>query len=115
VTRAPALHLSRLLYLRGVAAAAALSVIAVLFALAASGRGRDATAIRLAALGMVGRQAFWLRLTDAVPLLAVTAAGVLAATWLLVEVVGPVLGLTALTGSAASVPLQLSWQASRRC
>jgi len=107
----PALHLSESLYLAGGLAAAVLSVLALLFALAASARSRDAMMTRLAALGMASRQALLLRLTDAVPLLSVAAIGSVAASWLLAEVIGPVLGLAVFGGSTVPVPLRPTWPA----
>jgi hypothetical protein len=105
----PALHLSEQLYLIGALAAALLSALAAAFALAASARSRAVMLDRLAALGMARRQAFALGLTDAVPLVAVAAIGTVAASWLLVEVIGPVLGLNVFTGSAAPVTLRPTW------
>jgi putative ABC transport system permease protein len=107
----PALHVSERLYLVGALTAAVLSVLAVLFALASSARSRAITATRLAALGMARRQAFVLGLTDATTLLAVAVIGTVASSWLLVEVIGPVLGLNVFTGSSAPLALQPTWQA----
>jgi predicted lysophospholipase L1 biosynthesis ABC-type transport system permease subunit len=103
------LHLSEQLYLIGALAAALLSALAAAFALAASARSRAVLLARLAALGMARRQALVLGLTDAVPLVAVAAIGTVAASWLLVEVIGPVLGLNVFTGSAAPVTLRPTW------
>jgi len=111
LTASPALHLSRWLYLIGVLSAAALSALAVLFALAGSARGRAAMMTRLGALGMSRRQSLLLGLTDAIPLVWVAGIGAVAASWLLVEVIGPVLGLSVFTGSVVNVPLRPTWQA----
>ena len=107
----PALHVSERLYLVGALTAAVLSVLAVLFALASSARSRAMTATRLAALGMARRQAFVLGLTDAIPLLAIAVIGTVASSWLLAEVIGPVLGLSVFTGSSGSLALRPTWPA----
>jgi putative ABC transport system permease protein len=109
LTLAPALHLSERLYLVGAAAAAALSALAVLFAVAASARPRAAMLSRLAALGMARSQAVLVGVTEAVPLLAVAAAGTASSVWLLAEFVGPVLGLNTFTGSAQPLALRPTW------
>jgi len=106
---APALRLSESLYLAGAVAAAAVSALAVLFALATSARGRAAMLTKLGALGMARSQALLLGLTEAVPLISVAAAGTAACVWLLAEVIGPVLGLNAFTGSPEPAPLQPTW------
>jgi putative ABC transport system permease protein len=105
----PALQLSASLYRTGALTAALLSALAAAFALAASGRSRAVIRARLAALGMARRQSFILGLTDAIPLLAVAVIGSVAASWLLVEAVGPVLGLNVFTGSSVPVTLRPTW------
>jgi hypothetical protein len=109
LTVAPALRLSQRLYLAGAVAAAALSALAVLFAVAASARPRAAMLTRLAALGMARSQAVLVGVTEAVPLLAIAAAGTASSVWLLAEVVGPVLGLNTFTGSAQPLALRPTW------
>ncbi|MGI9007311.1 MAG: hypothetical protein ACR2FU_14145, partial [Streptosporangiaceae bacterium] len=109
LTASPALRTSRGLYRAGALAAAGLTALAVLFWLVASARDRSRLLARLGALGMAGRQALLLGVTDAVPLLAVTAAGAAASVWLLAAVVGPVLGLNSFTGSRFPVPLHPTW------
>jgi putative ABC transport system permease protein len=111
LTASSALRVSRWLYLIGLLSAAALSALAVLFALAGSARGRAAMLTRLGALGMSRRQSLLLGLTDAIPLVWVAGIGAVAASWLLVEVIGPVLGLNVFTGSVVQVPLRPTWQA----
>ncbi len=109
LTASPALRTSRGLYRAGTLAAAVLTALAVLFWLVASARERSRLLTRLGALGMAGRQALLLGVTDAVPLLAVTAAGAAASVWLLAAVIGPVLGLNSFTGSRFPVTLQPTW------
>ena len=104
-----ALRTSRGLYREGTLAAAVLTVLAVLFWLVASSRDRVRLLTRLGALGMAGRQSLLLGVTDAVPLLVVTAAGAAASVWLLAGVIGPVLGLNSFTGSRFPVPLHPTW------
>jgi putative ABC transport system permease protein len=107
----PAQHLSESLYVSGAIAAAVLSALAVLFALAGSARSRARMMIRLAALGMPRSQALALGLTDALPLLVVGAVGSAVSGWLLAEVLGPVLGLGVFTDSSVPVTLRPVWPA----
>ncbi|HKR71998.1 MAG TPA: hypothetical protein VJT16_24410 [Streptosporangiaceae bacterium] len=105
----PALRLSEGLYVAGAVAAAAVSALAVLFSLATSARSRAAMLTRLGALGMARSQALLLGMTEAVPLIAVAAAGTAACVWLLAVVVGPVLGLNTFTGSPEPAVLSPTW------
>lgn len=107
----PAQHLSQSLYVSGAIAAAVLSALAVLFALAGSARSRARMMTRLAALGMPRSQALALGLTDALPLLVVGAVGSAVSGWLLAEVLGPVLGLAVFTNSSVPVTLRPVWPA----
>jgi hypothetical protein len=107
----PAQHLSESLYVSGAIAAAVLSALAVLFALAGSARSRARMMTRLAALGMTRAQALAVGLTDALPLLVVGAVGSAVSGWLLAEVLGPVLGLGVFTNSSVPVPLRPVWPA----
>jgi putative ABC transport system permease protein len=107
----PAQHLSESLYVSGAVAAAGLSALAVLFALAGSARSRARMMTRLAALGLSRSQALALGLTDALPLLIVGAVGSAVSGWLLAEVLGPVLGLGVFTNSAVPVTLRPVWPA----
>ncbi|HEY6279407.1 MAG TPA: hypothetical protein VIX86_24105 [Streptosporangiaceae bacterium] len=102
----PALHASIRLALLADGAAAALSVVALLFGFAVSGRGRELLITRLAALGMTDRQARALALADTLPLLAVAIAGMLVAVALLALLAGPALDLAVFTGSAVAVPIR---------
>jgi len=91
----------------GIWAAAALGVVAVLFALAASARGRAQLMTRLEALGMARRQSWALTLTAPAPLLGVAVLGMVAAVLVLTAVTGPVLDLSVFTGPAAApVPVR---------
>jgi putative ABC transport system permease protein len=105
----PALRLSEGLYVAGAVAAAAVSALAVLFYLATSARSRAAMLARLGALGMARSQALLLGMTEAIPLIAVAAAGTAACVWLLAVVVGPVLGLNTFTGSPEPAVLSPTW------
>ena len=105
----PALQLSEGLYVAGAVAAAAVSALAVLFSLATSARSRSAMLTRLGALGMARSQALLLGMTEAIPLIAVAAAGTTACVWLLAVVVGPVLGLNTFTGSQDPAVLSPTW------
>ncbi len=106
LVRSPALHLSRTLYAGGAFAAAALSLLAVLFALASSARSRSIMMMKLTALGMTRAQALAVSLTDAVPLIAVAAVGSAVSGWLLAVVLPPVLGLGVFTNSVVPVTLE---------
>jgi putative ABC transport system permease protein len=107
----PAQHLSESLYVSGAIAAAVLSALAVLFALAGSARSRARMMTRLAALGMPRSQALALGLTDALPLLVVGAVGSAVSGWLLAEVLVPVLGFGVFTNSSVPVTLRPVWPA----
>ncbi|HXS65849.1 MAG TPA: hypothetical protein VN767_23605 [Streptosporangiaceae bacterium] len=111
LVNSPAQRLSESLYVSGAIAAAVLSALAVLFALAGSARSRARMMTRLAALGMSRSQALALGLTDALPLLVVGAVGSAVSGWLLAEVLGPVLGLGVFTNSVVPVTLRPVWPA----
>ncbi len=106
---APALQPAERLYRAGTAAAAALSMLVVLFFLATSARARAGMLARLSALGMRRRQVTLLAVTEAVPLLWAAAAGTFASAWLLAGLIGPGLGLNAFTGTSAPTPLRPTW------
>jgi putative ABC transport system permease protein len=105
----PALQLSESLYVAGAVAAALVSALAVLFSLAMSARSRASMLTRLGALGMARSQAVLLGVTEAIPLLAVAAAGTGACVWLLAVIVGPVLGLNTFTGTFEPAALAPTW------
>jgi putative ABC transport system permease protein len=79
----------------GIWAAAALTLLALLVALAASAGGRSGLARRMAALGMTARQARALDLTQVLPLLAAGILGMAAAAIGLALLTGPALNLAA--------------------
>jgi putative ABC transport system permease protein len=107
----PALRLSSRIYIAGAIAAAVLTVLAVLFALASSARSRAAMMNELAALGMARKQALALGLTDALPLLAVAAIGSAISGWLLAVILRPVLSLGVFTDGTFPVRLEPTWPA----
>ncbi len=109
LVHSPALRLSHFLYLIAAIAAAALSAVAVLFALASSGRSRTAMMTELAALGMARSQALALGLTDALPLVVVAAVGSALSGWLLAVILGPLLGLGVYTDGIVPVTLEPTW------
>jgi putative ABC transport system permease protein len=102
----PALQASTRLAVLAYGAAAALSVVALLFGFAVSARGRELLITRLSALGITDRQARALAVADTVPLLAVAIAGMLVAVAVLTLAAGPVLGLAVFTNSAVAVPVR---------
>jgi putative ABC transport system permease protein len=89
----------------------ALSLVALMFGLAATAGSRTHLRSRMAALGMSARQARALALTDAIPLLAVAILGMTAAGGALVLISGEVINLGPLTGSTSVVPVTLDWPA----
>jgi putative ABC transport system permease protein len=106
LVNSPGQAVAKRLYLLGIWVAVLLSVVAVLFGLAASARGRVQLIDRLSALGMASRQARALAVTEVLPLLCVAVLGTLAGGSVLAFGVGPVLNLAVFTGSAARVPVR---------
>jgi hypothetical protein len=102
----PALHASTRLAVLADGAAAALSVVALLFGFAVSARGRELLNTRMSALGMTDRQARALAAADTVPLLAVAIAGMLVAVAVLALAAGPALDLAVFTNSLVAVPVR---------
>jgi putative ABC transport system permease protein len=96
------------LFVISIWAAAALSVVALIFGLAATARGRRQLRSRMAALGMSTRQAGALALTDTIPLLVVAALGTVAAGEALVLISEHVVNLAPLTGSGGAVGVTLT-------
>lgn len=111
LAHSPALALSSRLFIAGAIAAAVLGALALLFALASSGRSRAAMMTELAALGMARVQAVAVGLTDALPLLAVAAIGSALSGWLLGVIIGPLLSLGVFTGGSVPVALEPTWAA----
>jgi putative ABC transport system permease protein len=91
---------------QGVAAAAALSIAAILLGLLLSGRDRTRVAAWLAALGMTRRQARRLAMLDALPLALIAVVGAELAGIVLGPIISPALNLSAFTGSSATVPVR---------
>jgi putative ABC transport system permease protein len=102
----PALHASTRLAVLAYGAAAALTVVALLFGFAVSARGRELLITRMSALGMTDRQARALAVADTVPLLAVAIAGMLVAVAVLALAAGPALDLSVFTNSVVAVPVR---------
>lgn len=111
LVRTPALHLSERLYITGAIAAAVLSALAVLFALASSARSRATMMTELAALGMARSQALALGLTDSLPLLAVAAIGSAISGWVLAVLLSPLLDLGVFAGGSVPITLEPTWPA----
>jgi putative ABC transport system permease protein len=87
--------------------AAALSAVALLFALLATAPRRRTLMTRMSALGMSSRQAFVLALFDPLALLAVGILGMTAAVVTLALILRRVVDLSPLTSSQVAVPVQL--------
>jgi putative ABC transport system permease protein len=87
--------------------AAALSAVALLFALLASAPRRRTLMTRMSALGMSSRQAFALALFDPLALLATAIIGTAAAIATLALILHRVVDLSPLTSSTTTVPVQL--------
>jgi putative ABC transport system permease protein len=102
----PALHASTRLAVLAYGAAAALSVVALLFGIAVSAQRRELLITRLSALGMTDRQGRALAVADTVPLLAVAIAGMLIAVAVLTLAAGPALNLSVFTDSLVAVPVR---------
>jgi putative ABC transport system permease protein len=102
----PAQAVAERLYRLGIWVAVLLSVVAVLFGLAASGRGQLQLIDRLTALGMTIRQARALAVAQLLPLLSVAVIGTLAGGSVLALVAGPALNLAVFTKSSGQVPVR---------
>jgi putative ABC transport system permease protein len=89
-------------------AAAALSVVALSFGLAATARSRRNLRTRMAGLGMSSRQARALAMFDPVSLLTVAVAGMVVAGTTLSLISRQVINLAALTSSATPAPVALN-------
>jgi len=115
IVRASLLHAERTsaaqyavrLFILGSWAAAALSVVALLFGLAATAQSRRTLRTRMAGLGMSSSQARALALFDPVSLLTVAIVGTLAAGAGLSLISRQVINLAALTSSATPAPVRL--------
>jgi putative ABC transport system permease protein len=83
-------------------AAAAFSALILLIWLLMSAQSRDLTLTRLAPMGLGRGQARWLVVLETMPQVLAATAGGVAAVWALALLIAPSIGLSALTGSAAS-------------
>jgi hypothetical protein len=100
---APAPQAAARLYWLGTGVAALLSVIALLFGLALSGRDRARLIDRLIALGIGSRQARAVAVSEVLPLLTVAVLGTVIAGLVLAMVLGPALNLAVFTGAPGPV------------
>jgi len=104
LTSAPLQHGTFELFALAVGAAAVLGLAVLLLALALGAAGRELTLARLATMGLTARQRAWLVALEVGPaVLAAAIAGVACALLLPAEI-GPVLDLSAFTGSTVPVP-----------
>ena len=103
---APLQRGSYLLYAAGIAAAAGLSVLILLLALALTAPSRELALIRLATMGLAARQARAAAMAEALPAVLAAAVAGAACTGLLALLVGPALDLSVFTGSGAQVPVR---------
>ena len=90
----------------GVAAAAAVSIAAILLGLLLSGRDRTRMAAWLTALGLTRRQARRLAMLDALPLALIAVVGAVLAGAALGPIISPAVNLSVFTGSTAGVPVR---------
>ena len=102
----PAPQAAARLYYLGTGVAALLSVIALLFGLALSGRDRGRLVDRLMALGIGSGQARAVAVSEVLPLLAVAVLGTAIAGLVLAIVLGPALNLAVFTGAPGPVRVQ---------
>lgn len=104
LTSAPLQHGTFTLFAIGTWAAAGLGLTVLLLVLALGAAARELALARLATMGLSGRQRAWLVLLEVGPaVLAAAVAGVACALLLPAEL-GPVLDLSAFTGSDTPVP-----------
>jgi putative ABC transport system permease protein len=89
-------------------ASAGLSIVALIFGLAATASSRNQLRTRMSALGMSTRQSGALALTDTIPLLVVAILGTAAAAATLVVISRNIVNLAPLTGSGSPVGVTLT-------
>ena len=82
--------------------AATFSALILLIWLLMSAQSRELTLARLAPLGLGRGQARWLVVLETMPQILAATVGGVAAVWALAQLIAPSIGLSALTGSAAS-------------
>jgi putative ABC transport system permease protein len=91
----------------GAAAAACCCLLVLLLSLLLSASARQLTLARMTTMGLSGAQARLLSVVELLPQLLAVLAGGLACALALVPATGPALSLTAITGYASSVPVQI--------
>jgi putative ABC transport system permease protein len=98
----------------GGAAAAIGCLLVLLLTLMLSGQSREMTLARASTMGMSAAQGRWLALIEALPQILSVVVGGLVSALALVPLVGPTLGLSVFTGSAASVSVRVepAWLAA---
>jgi putative ABC transport system permease protein len=106
--RASATQYAVQLFTISIWASAGLSIVALLFGLAATAGSRKQLRTRMNAMGMPSRQARALALTDTIPLLAVAILGTIAAAAALVTISKNVVNLAPLTGAGSPVGVTLN-------
>jgi putative ABC transport system permease protein len=89
----------------GAAAAAVGCMLVLLLTLMLSAQSRQMTLARAATMGMSSAQGRWLTLIEALPQILSALIGGLICALALARLVGPTLGLSVFTGSAAAVPI----------
>jgi putative ABC transport system permease protein len=93
----------------GSVAAAGLTMLVLLIAVAGAARSRRATIARLRMMGASIRQARWIELAETLPLVVAAAAGGVVCAWALGPLIGPALNLSAFTGGGVTVPVGARW------
>jgi putative ABC transport system permease protein len=113
---APLQHGAYMLFAAGIGAAAGLSAVILLLALALGAQEREVTLTRLGTMGLGARQARLTAAAEALPALVAAAVAGDGGAALLAALIGPALDLSIFTGSAARVPVHadlaaLAWPA----
>lgn len=105
----PLPHDEYLAIVAGSVAAAGLTMLVLLIAIAGAARSRRVTIARLRVMGVNIRQARWIELAETLPLVVAAAAGGVVCAWALGPLIGPALNLSAFTGSGATVTVGTRW------
>ena len=113
---APLQHGTYVLFAAGIGAAAGLSAVILLLALALGAQEREVTLTRLATMGLGARQARLTAVGEALPAVVAAAVAGAGGAAVLAALIGPALDLSIFTGSAARVPVRadlvaLAWPA----
>jgi putative ABC transport system permease protein len=106
LTTAPLPRSAYLAIAAGSAAAALLSLLVVLMTSMLGARSREVTLARMRVMGLGPGQARGLAVAEALPPVLAAVAGGIAVSFGLAPLVGPSIGLSAFTGSTASVPIR---------